>query len=265
MPATDALGQVGFPTERHAAVLQTVLAALDADDNVRGVLLGGSLARSTAREDSDLDVMVVVAEERGLDAWRHDKYDLPTDVGVRTVSAWESTFAPDRVGDESWGYAFLDGVILRDPDRCVAGLIARAAEIHAAYRTPPSIPQHYRRLWSHVRPKMRAVLGRGDPVEIGWAGAVMMDDVMRTAWAVNDRPNPSLDLGTVQRHLDDLRVPEGVSDRLRDILRQTAGSEMLGHQLSLVRDFELELLAALDDGHQAPGTTSPPPTAAPRP
>jgi hypothetical protein len=51
---------------------------------------------------------------------------------------------------------------------------------------------------------MLAVHRRGDPVEVGWAAAVMTNELLRTAWAVNDLPNPSLDLGTVQRHLDDL-------------------------------------------------------------
>jgi predicted nucleotidyltransferase len=242
MPATKKLASIEFPTERHVAVLQTVLTTLDSDNNVRGILLGGSLARATAREDSDIDIMAVVAEQRDHYPWRHDGYDIPTDIGARTVEAWESTFAPDRVGDESWGYAFLDGVVLRDPDRCVEGLIARAADLHATYRTPTAILQHYGWLWSHTLPKLRAVLGRGDPVEIGWAAAVMMDDVMRTAWAVNSRPNPSLDIGTVQRHLDDLVVPEGVVHHLRDVLQHTPGPEMLRCQITLIEEFEDHLV-----------------------
>jgi hypothetical protein len=40
-----------------------------------------------------------------------------------------------------------------------------------------------------------------------------------TADAANNLPNPSLDLGTFQRHLDDLTIPADVADRLRAILR----------------------------------------------
>jgi hypothetical protein len=46
---------------------------------------------------------------------------------------------------------------------------------------------------------MAAVLSHGDPVEVGWASAVMTNEMLRTVWAANDLPNPSLDLGTVQR------------------------------------------------------------------
>jgi hypothetical protein len=54
-----------------------------------------------------------------------------------------------------WGYAFLDGVILHDPEGIVARLVSDAADIHERYRVPVAIKAHYGRLWSHVRPKMR--------------------------------------------------------------------------------------------------------------
>jgi hypothetical protein len=64
------------------------------------------------------------------------------------------------------------------------------------------------------RSVLLAVLSQGDPVEIGWASSVVTNDVLRTVWAANDLPNPSLDLGTVQRHLDDLTIPVGVAEDL---------------------------------------------------
>ena len=92
-------------------------------------------------------------------------------------------------------------------------------------------------MWAHLRPKLAAVLRGADPVEVGWAAKVMADDVLRTAWAVNDLPNPSLDLGTVRRHLDDLTVPAGLPDRLRDMLA-AAPVEALRRQLDLIDALE---------------------------
>lgn len=80
---------------------------------------------------------------------------------------------------------------------------------------------------------MLAVLSRGDPAEIGWAAAVMTNEVLRTAWAASDLPNPSLDLGTVQRHLDDLTVPPGAPARVRAILHAPP-QESLRRQLDLI-------------------------------
>jgi predicted nucleotidyltransferase len=213
------------------------VAELVADPDVIGVLLGGSLARGTARADSDLDVLVVTSGREGAAPWRTLSRPVPVDFVVRTAEEWQRHFTPDRIGDESWGYAFLDGVVLHDPDGVVARLVESAAEIHARYRVPASVKSHYLSLWRHVRPKMIAVLRRDDPVEIGWAAAAMIDDLVRTVWAANDLPNPSLDLGTFQRHLDDLTVPLGVPSRVRAILCASP-VEALRLQLELVAELE---------------------------
>lgn len=242
-----------FPTPLHRTVLEVVLTELRADPDVRGILLSGSLARGTGRPDSDLDVLVVTALDPVRPApWRSRRRPLPVDLIPRTAEQWRSHFAPNRVGDESWGYAFLDGVALHDPDGAVARLTADAETIHAGYRTPAPVKAHYATLWAHVVPKMQAVRRRGDPVETGWAAAVMTNELIRTLWAANDLPNPSLDLGTCQRHLDDLKVPAGATDLLRAVLR-AAPRDALRLQLALVEDV-LPLLAA-------PQTAQPPPGA----
>ncbi|GLZ37060.1 nucleotidyltransferase domain-containing protein [Actinokineospora sp. NBRC 105648] len=56
---------IRFPTPAHRGVLDEVLAELVEDPLVCGVLLGGSLARGTARVDSDLDVLVVATAPPG--------------------------------------------------------------------------------------------------------------------------------------------------------------------------------------------------------
>lgn len=223
-----------LPTPTHERVLEKILTELRADPGVRGVLLSGSAARGTARPDSDLDILVVATSAPPR---RSRSYEVPVDLVVRTADEWREHLAPTRIGDESWGYAVLDGVILHDPAGVVARLVADARDRHARYRVPAHIRDHYAWLWQHVRPKMLAVLHRGDPVEIGWAVSAMTDHLVRTAWAVNDLPNPSLDLGTFQRHLDDLTVPTGVADRIRAFLRLPP-TEALRAQLALIVDLE---------------------------
>jgi hypothetical protein len=78
---------------------------------------------------------------------------------------------------------------------------------------------------------MLAVLRRGDPVETGWAAAVMTNDLIRAIWAANDLPNPSLDLGTIQRHLGDLS-PDGPA--LLCALLRAPPEETLRRQLDLI-------------------------------
>ncbi|MGB3442068.1 MAG: nucleotidyltransferase domain-containing protein [Actinophytocola sp.] len=230
--------EVRYPTAAHRRLVDEILSSLRARPGVGGVLLGGSLARGTARDDSDVDILVVAT----TDDRPRIPGSLPVDLLVRTEEQWRRCFTPDRVGDESWGYAFLDGVVLHDPDGVVADLVTRARDCHTRYRTPASITAHYAALWRHVRPKMLAVHRRGDPVEVGWAAAAMTNDLLRTAWAVNDLPNPSLDLGTVQRHLDDLTIPPGIADLLRALLRSSP-QEGLRAQLELLGTLEPHLSA----------------------
>jgi predicted nucleotidyltransferase len=232
--------EVRYPTAAHRRLVEKVLAGLRCRREVCGVLLGGSLARGTARTDSDVDILAVTTQPEDPPTYTGDG-PLPVDLLVRTAEQWRQSFTPDRVGDESWGYAFLDGVVLHDPDGTVADLITEAREQHVRYRTPASITAHYAALWRHVRPKMLAVHRRGDPVEVGWAVAAMTNDLLRTAWAVNDLPNPSLDLGTVQRHLDDLTTPPGVADQLRALLRSPPREALRG-QLDLLDRIETHLI-----------------------
>lgn len=231
---------VRFPSPLHREVLDEVLAELLADPGVLGVMLGGSLARGTARTDSDVDVLVVSSEETGDASWRSRARRLPVDFLVHTADQWRVHFAPDRIGDESWGYAFFDGVVLYDPQGVLARLALDAVEIHARYRVPVPIKDHYAGLWGHLRPKMLAVLERDDPTEIGWAAAVLTNELVRTVWAANDLPNPSLDLGTFQRHLGDLTVPPDAADRLRAILRASP-KQALQLQLELIAAVEAHL------------------------
>ncbi|MFD7654062.1 nucleotidyltransferase domain-containing protein [Actinosynnema sp. NPDC059797] len=232
----------GSPAHQRAP--SGLLAELTADDDVLGALLVGSLARGTARPDSDLDVLVVGAPAEDA-PWRSAPRDPPVDLLVRTADGWRATFAPRRADDESWGYAFLDGVVLHDPSGVVSRLVFDAAEAHARYRAPEHVRAHHAGFLRHVLPKARAVLRGGDPVEVGWAAAVLTDGLLRAAWAANDLPNPSLDLGTVRRHLDDLTEPAGAPDAVRALLRASpAGS--LRRQLDLAELLEPLLRAPVE-------------------
>ncbi len=60
-----------LPTAAHAALLHRALQSLRADDRVLAILLGGSLASSTADEESDIDLMIVV-DDPAVDAFSLD-------------------------------------------------------------------------------------------------------------------------------------------------------------------------------------------------
>lgn len=230
-------GGIQFPTALHREAVEDVLAGLRVDPAVVGALVCGSLARGTARADSDIDVLFVLADGEAEDAAkrfsRTRRGPIEVEQSGRTSAGWLKQFTPSRVGDESWGYAFLDGAILYDPQGKVARLVAAAADVHAAYRLPAEIRRHYAWLWGHMRPKMEAVLRGGDATEIGWAAAVMASSVIQTMWAASGRPLPSLDLGTFWRHLGDLTVPSDAPSLAREML-QAPPQESLRLQLRIL-------------------------------
>ncbi len=225
--------RVRFPTPHHEDLLEAELAGLRADPGVLGVMLCGSLARGTARENSDIDLLVVLADGEAERARRKRHGSLTIEEIGRTSSGWVQRFSPSRVGDESWGYAFLEGIILHDPHGVVARLVSAAADAHASYRVSRHIKAHYAWLWDHVRPKMEAVLRGNDATEIGWAVAVMTNPLVETLWAINERPLPSRDLGRFERHLDDLTVPDEASALVHRMLRSSP-REALRLQLRLL-------------------------------
>lgn len=222
-----------FPTAQHQSVLEKCLATYRADTEILAALLSGSLARGTARSDSDIDLLLVVSHEPSVTAQQFDHGSIVIDQIARTDEGWRKQFLPSRVGDESWGYAFMDGVTIYDPYGIAADLMVAAAEVHATYRTPNHIRTHYKKFWSHLQPKMDAALRCENATEIGWAVAVMTSPLTDTLWAVNHRPLPSRDLGCFQRHLDDLTIPPDAPALVRKML-ESSPRDALTRQLRLL-------------------------------
>jgi hypothetical protein len=221
-----------FPSPLHRVALADALRDLQAGDNVIGVILVGSLARGNARPDSDIDLIVV--HERGERSGGRRAYgNIEVEFIARTAESWTEQFCPSAAGDESWGYAFLEGVILHDPRGIAAQLREQAGKSHAGYHVPGEIVEHFVSLWKHVLPKLRDVLRGGDNVEIGWSAAVMTHPVIQTLWAANDLPLPSLDIGCLQRRLDDITVPANAPQSVREMV-QASPQRALELQVSLL-------------------------------
>jgi len=85
---------VQFPTSHHEVALEAVLAAHRADASVLGVLLCGSLARGTARQDSDIDQLIVLADDEARRSDRTHTGPVVVEQGGRTEAGWREQFAP---------------------------------------------------------------------------------------------------------------------------------------------------------------------------
>ena len=93
---------------QHARFIEEVTARFAADPAVEALLVGGSVAHGLARPDSDLDVMLVVAD----------------DELARRTAAHQVTFTDLDAGDYEGGY--LDGKVISR--RFLAEVIERGSE-----------------------------------------------------------------------------------------------------------------------------------------
>jgi predicted nucleotidyltransferase len=112
---------------RNEPLVAALLAAADADPNVRGVVLTGSAARDLRGPDSDVDVYLILAERAGRETTRTPEID------TIVVSLDELRVPPTPpVDDERWWsrYAFADARVLLDrTDGELAGLVAAWATL----------------------------------------------------------------------------------------------------------------------------------------
>ena len=183
---------------RHRQMVGALLAELDRDERVTGVLLAGSLARGDALPGSDVDLVVLVAD--GVPAeFRAERRDgMLVEWSLQDEAAAREQLAarPMRI------YTYLDGRILRDDTGGLLRLGAQARAHYAAYRTPPKEREDIA-YWLHsAQDKLRAALEAGDMLRAAYWTSTTSWRLLEGLWAAHDRPMPPG--GSVWAHLSDL-------------------------------------------------------------
>lgn len=117
----------------HADSLQIFLERMRDDDGVQAVILGGSLVKGTFRPDSDLDLMVVLSEDRFAQQQADGIlaqciWDGPTYQGgyydIKYVSRAILEMSADR-GNEPTRNAYVSARVVQARDAAIAGIVAR--------------------------------------------------------------------------------------------------------------------------------------------
>lgn len=171
-----------------------------------GMLLGGSVARGTARPTSDLDLWFYwpaaqpfeMEERAGILIERH---------GHTLEGAARETETGDTVL-----YRWLEAQLLYDPAGALAALKGRAGESLAAYRTPPGEC----RVLRHWLESTLGKLGDCGEDQIAFLVHTTTWKLAEGLCAVNDRPVPAVT--RMWESLPELpRQPEG--EWFRDLLR----------------------------------------------
>ena len=158
-----------------------------AGGEILAVMLVGSVARGTARPDSDVDLLVVSPPDATVPARNRMVDGLLVEVIGKSQAEWEQRFGRAQ---PMWLYPWLDAEPLHDHADIGAGLSALAQARYAQYRAPVELRQAFAAHWWHVRPKMAATLAAGDPEAVGYFAATIVDAVVQTMFVVHDRPLP---------------------------------------------------------------------------
>jgi predicted nucleotidyltransferase len=174
-------------TEQHRSAASRAAASLVDGGGILAVLLAGSVARRTARPDSDVDLLVVIPEDATRPARYRRVNGLLVEVAAKSQAEWEQRF---RRPQPMWVYAWLDAEALHDENGVAARLSSLARQRFDNYRAPAELRQALAGFWWHVRPKMAAVLAAGDPQAIGYFAGAVLETVVETVFAVHDRPLP---------------------------------------------------------------------------
>lgn len=183
---------------RHRRLLGEMLAELDGDERVIGVLLAGSLARGDALPGSDVDLVLLVAEGVPTE-FRTERRDgiLVERSYLDEAAAREQLAAqPMRV------YTYLDGRVLRDDSGGLTRLADQARVLYAAFRTSPKERQDIAYWLRSARDKIHAALDAGDLLRAAYWTSTTSWKLLEGLWAAHDRPMPAG--GGVWAHLGDL-------------------------------------------------------------
>ena len=146
--------------EPHRSVVAELLVEAQADPDVVGILLIGSLARGNAVPGSDVDVLLLVDDGRSQErpTQHEERHGVWVERHYRDT-AW--AIAQFNRSPE-WLYPYTEGRLLHDPRGDLAALVARAHDHLLAYRTPRPERERLRFIADRQLDKLAAALAAED-------------------------------------------------------------------------------------------------------
>ncbi len=154
-------------------------------DDVRAVLLTGSVARGEHRAVSDVDLLVVGPEATAVPV-RAVTSGVLVERIAHSVKGWEARFDRPKT---SWLYAFLDALVLHD-DGAGARLQELAHSVRTTYRTAPELSSQIATMLWHGQAKLQRAAS-GDELVQGFWGSIMVEYLLNGLYAVHDVPLPA--------------------------------------------------------------------------
>jgi predicted nucleotidyltransferase len=152
-----------------------------------GALVIGSVARGTATDSSDFDVLVVEREGSGRAAFERTLYgDVLAEIVSKDEHGWRAHLRSLR---PRWVYAFRDGgEVLFDDDGCVARLQVLSETVYREFVTPDEVKQELATLLWHGRAKVERAASSTDPAESAYWAALLLPTLIDALLGLANRP-----------------------------------------------------------------------------
>lgn len=178
---------LGFVAHQaHRRLLAQIREEAQADAEVIGLLLMGSVARGDALPGADLDLFLLLADgcSRPFRAEFHEGILVERKFADRERARSRLAEKPMEV------YSYLDSRILYDPEGGFQELTETARHRFESYRTPAHEKAYLRHCLVSARTKLRAASAAGDEFKASYVTSMTVWFALEALWAVNDRPLP---------------------------------------------------------------------------
>jgi hypothetical protein len=232
--------------ERHARALDAQVHALRREPDVVAALLQGSVARGDAHPGSDLDLLVVLADD-GPPAFRHA---LVEGVRVEQHRASMPALTARLKRRPGLAHGIVEARCLFDRAGVVDALRDHATSVLASHVPDPGERARLAYWLRTAAEKVEAAREGGDWFRASLVATTTTWPLIEALWAVNGSPAPTV--GSVPMHLARLpRQPAGCRDTFARLLLGDA-PERTAAFVELARWAAAALDAAPGDGPDGP-------------
>jgi len=194
MPA--ALSFIPYPTQR--TIVAEALASAQADAEITGLLLAGSLARGDAARLADVDLYLLLQDGGSRTSRAEMRHGILVEWHYADPGRAQTKLTTNPMAI----YTYLDGRILYDPAGHLQNLTRLARQLFDSYTVSDRERAGIAHWLLSAQLKVVAARDSGDALKAGYIVTTTAFEVLVGLWAINERPMPAS--GGVLAHLADL-------------------------------------------------------------
>ncbi len=196
----------------YQTLIQQIIDESMQQDDIRGILLVGSVARGDALPGTDLDLRFIVALGDRRETVPEVRQGILIESGFADMAQAQSQL----VTNPMTVYGYLDGRILFDPEGLLVQLREQAIQRFEMYRYTKQERETTAHWLRSANLKIKVALAANDIRKAAFVATTTSWIILTGLWTVNDKPMPPN--SSVWPHLKDLsKVPQDIEKVLQNL------------------------------------------------